>query len=494
MLYGTLWIIFLAYLTKELPVGYQQVAASLKSVHPELEDASRIFGATRLRALADITAPLIRNGVIATWILIFIGSIRELSATILLFTAKTKTISVTMFDLRESNDWGPIAVLSITMLAHHLRDGRRDHLLHRPEACLSALPLLGLMLGDATGIGPEQCARVLADRRLADAARLVVFGDARVLEQGARDAGVELAWRSCSSPDDVDWTSPEVPIVDLRNLDPNTIGRGAISADSGRITGETLKVMIDLALDGRLDGICFAPLNKAALHAGGWKFNDEHQMFAHLTGHRGFFGEMNVLDDKWMSRVTSHVSLRTALDQITPQRIDDALTLADATMRGAGFATPRIAVAALNPHGGEGGLFGREEIEIIAPAVAKAAARGIACQGPFPADTVFLKGFGAATSTACSRCTTTRARSRPSSKGFNRGVTVTGGLATVFTTPAHGTAFDIVGKGIATTGALEQAVRLCARLSQTQSDSEGSHAMTSTTDYVAGFIVDTRSA
>ena len=117
LLYGTLAIIFLAYVTKELPVGYQQVAAALKSVHPELEEASRIFGATRLRALFDITAPLIRNGVLATWILIFIGSIRELSATILLFTANTKTISVTMFDLRESNDWGPIAVLSLTMLA-----------------------------------------------------------------------------------------------------------------------------------------------------------------------------------------------------------------------------------------------------------------------------------------------------------------------------------------------------------------------------------------
>ena len=116
VLYGTLSIIFLAYLTKELPVGYQQIGASLKSVHPELEDAGRIFGANRLRALMDITAPLVRNGVIATWIFIFIGSIRELSATILLFTARTKTISVTMFDLRESNDWGPIAVLSITML------------------------------------------------------------------------------------------------------------------------------------------------------------------------------------------------------------------------------------------------------------------------------------------------------------------------------------------------------------------------------------------
>jgi iron(III) transport system permease protein len=117
VLYGTLAIIFLAYVTKEIPVGYQQIGASLRAVHTELEDASRIFGATRLRALVDITAPLIRNGVVATWILIFIGSIRELSATILLFTARTKTVSVTMFDLRESNDWGPIAVLSITMLA-----------------------------------------------------------------------------------------------------------------------------------------------------------------------------------------------------------------------------------------------------------------------------------------------------------------------------------------------------------------------------------------
>ncbi|HEX6792655.1 MAG TPA: iron ABC transporter permease [Casimicrobiaceae bacterium] len=116
VLFGTLAIIFLAHVTKEIPVGYQQVSAALRSVHTELEEAARIFGASRLGVLKDITGPLIRNGVIATWILIFIGSIRELSATILLFTARTKTVSVAMFDLRESNDWGPIAVLSLTML------------------------------------------------------------------------------------------------------------------------------------------------------------------------------------------------------------------------------------------------------------------------------------------------------------------------------------------------------------------------------------------
>jgi 4-hydroxythreonine-4-phosphate dehydrogenase len=313
-------------------------------------------------------------------------------------------------------------------------------------------PLIGLMLGDSTGIGPEQCARVLSDGRLADVARFVVVGDARVLALGARDAGVTL-----------DLARHGVDLVDLKNMDPATLSRGAISAESGRVAGETLKVMIDMALDGKMAGICFGPLNKAALHAGGWKFNDEHQMFAHLTKHEGFFGEMNVLDGKWMSRVTSHVSLRTALDQITPQRIDEALTLADATMRGAGMARPRIAVAALNPHGGENGLFGREEIEMIAPAVAWGRERGIDCKGPFPADTVFIKGFGDDFDGVLTMYHD-QGQIATKLKGFNRGVTVSGGLRTVFTTPAHGTAFDIVGRGVATTGALEQAVRLCASL------------------------------
>jgi len=318
---------------------------------------------------------------------------------------------------------------------------------------LNELPLLGLSLGDPTGIGPEQCARVLADGRLAAHARIRVFGDSRVLERGARDAGVRLN---------------HVDFVDLRNYDTEAIARGAVSAESGRITGETLKHMIDLALDGELDGITFAPLNKAALHAGGWKFNDEHQMFAHLTRHQGFFGEMNVLDNLWMSRVTSHVSLRTALDQVTAQRIDDALSLADATMRGAGFDNPRIAVCALNPHAGENGLFGREEIDIIAPAVKKAAARGIGCKGPYPSDTVFLKAFDGEFDGVLSMYHD-QGQIATKLRGFNRGVTVTAGLETVFTTPAHGTAFDIVGQGKATTGALEQAVKLAARLATSHS-------------------------
>ena len=331
------------------------------------------------------------------------------------------------------------------------------------------LPVLGLMLGDCTGIGPEQCARILADRRLDDAARLLVVGDARVLVQGAQDAKVRVDWHAYASPEDVDWTRPEVPVIDLANLDPGTVVRGQVSPESGRIAGETLAYMIELALQRRIDGITFAPLNKAALHAGGWRFNDEHQLFAHLTRHTGFFGEMNVLDNLWMSRVTSHVSLKTALEQITPERIGEAIVLADATMRSAAFEAPRIAVAALNPHGGEGGLFGTEEIEIIAPAVARAASRGIHCRGPFPADTVFLKAFAGEYDGVLTMYHD-QGQIATKLKGFNRGVTVTGGLKTVFTTPAHGTAFDIVGQGIAATGALEQAIRVGARLAASRGE------------------------
>ncbi|WP_244470221.1 PdxA family dehydrogenase [Microvirga vignae] len=325
------------------------------------------------------------------------------------------------------------------------------------------LPRVALLLGDCTGIGPEQCARVLSDGRLNDAARLVVVGDARVLEQGMRDAGVSLSWYAASSVAGIDWSRPEVPLIDLKNIDPTEIPRGVVSAESGRLTGETLAHAIDLARWGEVDAITFAPLNKAALHAGGWRYPDEHKMFAHLLDHRGYFSEMNVLDNQWMSRVTSHVSLRQALDQINFQSITDAIQLADRTMRRAGFARPRLAVAALNPHAGEGGLFGTEEIEIIAPAVAAAAQNGIDCRGPFPADTVYLKAFAGEYDGVVAMYHD-QGQIATKLRGFNRGVTVTAGLDTVFTTPAHGTAFDIVGKGLASTGALENAVRLAARL------------------------------
>ena len=324
-------------------------------------------------------------------------------------------------------------------------------------------PVIALTSGDCTGIGPEQVARILHDRRLAGVARIVVVGDARVLDLGMRQAGISFEYRRYETPAAVDWSDASIPLVDLANTDPALYTPGIGSAESGRFTGETLARAIDFSRAGEVDAVSFAPLNKRAMYDGGWKYPDEHKMFAHLLGHKGYFSEMNVLDNQWMSRVTSHVSLRQAVEQINRPAIENAIVLATTMMRKAGIEAPRLAVAALNPHGGEGGLFGTEEIEIIKPAVQAMAATGINCQGPFPSDTVYLKAFAGDYDGVLSMYHD-QGQIATKMRGFSRGVTVTAGLDTVFTTPAHGTAFDIVGKGVADTGAIENAVRLACEL------------------------------
>jgi len=334
------------------------------------------------------------------------------------------------------------------------------------------LPVIGLMLGDMTGIGPEISAKLLASGKLGEIARVVVIGDARVLELGMRDAGVRLRCRKHGSVDEVRWPAEGVALVDLGNIDPARIKRGEVSEESGRLSGETLKHMIELALSRKIDGICFAPLNKMALNRGGWKFHDEHQMFASLTGHSGFFGEMNVIPEFSTFRVTSHIALREAIGLITPQRIADAVRLADRTLRAMGHNPPRIAVAALNPHGGENGLFGDEEIRIIRPAVEKLRAEGITLSGPIPSDTIFLRAKKGEFDGVVMMY---HDQGQIATKllGFGKGVTLTAGLKTVFTTPAHGTAFDIVGQGRADPGALEYAFRLAIKLASNKAGEVG---------------------
>jgi 4-hydroxythreonine-4-phosphate dehydrogenase len=278
-----------------------------------------------------------------------------------------------------------------------------------------------------------------------------------------RDARTPIPYTVCRRLVEVDWRSDSIPVLDLGNLDPAQLERGRISETSGRICGDTLKSMIELALTGSLDGISFAPLNKAALHRGGWAFHDEHQMFAKLTSHTGFFGEMNVIPEFATFRVTSHVALREAVNMITPERIENALRLADSTLRAMGYDPPRIGVAALNPHCGENGLFGDEEIRIIRPTLDKLEREGIRATGPLSSDTIFLRAKRGEFDGVVMMY---HDQGQIATKllGFNKGVTVTAGLKTVFTTPAHGTAFDIVGKGAADPGGLEYALRLAARL------------------------------
>jgi 4-hydroxythreonine-4-phosphate dehydrogenase len=324
-------------------------------------------------------------------------------------------------------------------------------------------PRLGLLLGDCTGIGPELIAKVLSDGSVRDVARIVVIGDVRVLEGGMRDAKVSLRYTVVPNAAAIDWNSAAVPIIDLGNIDPAQFKQGAVSSESGKLTGDTLAYAIEMSKRGEIDAITFAPLNKRAMYDGGWKFPDEHKMFAHLLAHQGYFSEMNVLDGQWMSRVTGHQSLRQAVAEVTPERIRDAIELANRMMRRVGIAKPRIAVCALNPHAGENGLFGTDEIDYIRPTVEKTAASGIDCRGPFPADTIYIKAF-AGDFDGVVAMYHDQGQIATKLRGFQRGVTVTGGLETVFTTPSHGTAFDIVGKGVANTGATETAIRLAASL------------------------------
>ena len=328
---------------------------------------------------------------------------------------------------------------------------------------MTKLPVLGLMLGDVTGIGPEISVKLLASGMPNSVARVVVIGDARVFDQGCRDAGIRLACRVYDDVDAVEWNGDAVPLIDLGNIDPAKFPRSVSSDESGKLSGDTLKHMIDLADAGKIDGICFAPLNKGAMNRGGWKYPDEHQMFAALTKHKGFFGEMNVIKEFSTFRVTSHIALKEAVNMITPERITAAVQLADHSLRAAGISQPRIGVAALNPHCGENGLFGDEEIRVIRPTVDALRAEGINCTGPISSDVIFLKALKSEFDGVVMMY---HDQGQIATKllGFNKGVTVTAGLKTVFTTPAHGTAYDIAGKGVADTGALEQALRIAARM------------------------------
>ncbi|PLZ03481.1 4-hydroxythreonine-4-phosphate dehydrogenase [Burkholderia sp. WAC0059] len=323
-------------------------------------------------------------------------------------------------------------------------------------------PLIGLMPGDATGIGPELVVKLLSTPAARERANVVIVGDARVLELGMKDAGVRIPYRTISRLEEADHAAEAVPLLDLHNIDPALYERGKLNAESGRLTGETLKFMTDRALAGALDGICFAPLNKAALHRGGWNYHDEHQMFAAWTGHVGYFGEVNIIPQFSTFRVTSHVALREAVDMVKPDRIEGTLVLAHETLRAFGKASPRIGVAALNPHGGENGLFGDEEIRIIRPTLEALRAKGLSSEGPFPSDTVFIKArrgdFDAV-------IIMYHDQGQIATKllGFSQGVTFTGGLKTVYATPAHGVAYDIVGTGKADVGAMAAAFDVAAR-------------------------------
>jgi 4-hydroxythreonine-4-phosphate dehydrogenase len=324
-------------------------------------------------------------------------------------------------------------------------------------------PVVAVTFGDASGIGPELVARLLARPEAVAAAQIVLVGDPWVWAGGQRIAGITTPVRTIK-----DW--PEARngdgtpmMLEMQTVAETEIILGQVSAAAGRGARLALTACLDAVRAGRIDAICFAPLNKQAMKKGGMAFEDELHFFADYFGVTDYFCEFNTLGTLWTSRISSHIPLADIPKYVTKDRIKAAARLTFQTLKRAGFTHPRVAVAALNPHGGDGGTCGHEEIDIIEPAARELNEEGLPIQGPFPADTIFLK---ARDGVLDSIVTMYHDQGQVAVKllGFERGVTVAGGLPAPITTPAHGTAFDIVGQGKAKAEAMTQALLLAARM------------------------------
>ncbi len=304
---------------------------------------------------------------------------------------------------------------------------------------------------------------MLADPEVIGAADLIVIGDRRVLDEGARVAKVSIDVDQVT-PDRKISAKPGKPIfLDLGHLDPKTIPIGEISKAGGGSALENFKTALALAMAGEVDAVTFTPFNKAAMRLAHPGYEDEIVFTAEMLAFDGAASEFNVLPTIWNARVTSHVPISGVAPLITEERILRGLRLTDGAMKAAGFSPPRIAVAGLNPHAGDGGNFGREEIEVIEPAVKKAKAVGIVCEGPFPSDTVFVRAKKGEYDAVL---TMYHDQGQIAMKliGFDQGVTLLGGMPFPILTPAHGSAYDIAGKGVANPGASRHALLLAARM------------------------------
>ena len=320
---------------------------------------------------------------------------------------------------------------------------------------------IALVAGDPAGVGPELVAKLLADPAKLPA-RIRLIAHRASLDAAAGLAGVKLDLPALSI-DDAARSSLAVARMEWAGWDAPPFPQGEANAANGAFMLDALKLALDLAQRGIVDAVCFAPLNKAALRAGGMHQEDELRWFADVLGHRGACGEFNVLEKLWTSRVTSHVALKEVAGLLSAEGVAGAIAMLHDALRRAGNAAPRIGVCGLNPHNGDNGSYGREEIDIIAPGVGLAATRGYTATGPYPADTIFVRARDGAFDGVV---TMFHDQGQIAMKlmGFERGVTVQGGLPVAITTPAHGTAYDIAGQGIANVQAMSNALSIAARM------------------------------
>ena len=333
-------------------------------------------------------------------------------------------------------------------------------------------PRIIILHGDPAGIGPELIAKLLADPEVSDQATVLLVGDRHVFELGKRQANVEWSMREVDPDEEMKFKHGNgFPLVPMQTIQREEVRIAEISQAGGSASLRSLDAALDLTLAGHADAILFGPFNKASLHLAGMEQEDEHRYIANYIQFKGYHSEINMLDELITTRVTSHIALKDVAKSIDQEGVIDAIRLANSTLISAGFARPKIGVAALNPHAGDNGNFGTEEIDVLAPAVKKAKKLQIDVDGPWPSDTVFLKAQNGDLDAVVTMYHD-QGQIAMKMMGFERGVTIAAGLPIPIATPAHGTAFDIVGQGTANLNATRKAFEVLCRMGASHSQNQ----------------------
>lgn len=331
---------------------------------------------------------------------------------------------------------------------------------------MSAAPVIAVTLGDPAGTGPELILKACAQPEVRALGPLLIVGDAATLDRAQRFTGTAQAIRSVTTAAEASTVFAQggLPVLDLHNVDATRFQLGRVDPMCGQAAYDAIKRATELALAGDVAAIVTSAINKAALNAAGHHFDGHTGLLAHLCGAPGAT-MMLVADKLRVTHVSTHVSLREAIDRVRPERILKVIRLTDAGIRRLGVARPKIALAGLNPHAGEGGLFGDEEAQHIAPAIEQARAAGFDVHGPFAGDTIFFRTLQGEFDAAVAMY---HDQGHVAAKmlGIWRGVNVTLGLPITRTSVEHGTDFANAGTGRGDPRSLIEALKLAATMAR----------------------------
>ncbi len=321
-------------------------------------------------------------------------------------------------------------------------------------------PLLGITMGDPTGAGPEIVVKALCSDEVVGLCRAVVIGDAAVMRAAARIVEIPVEIRAISDIGEALFGPRAIEVIDLRNVDLDTLVRGRVDPRGGKAAYACVERATRLALAREIDAMVTAPLNKEALNRAGYEYSGHTEVLAHLCGASEVV-MMLVAGSLRIAHVTTHVSLRQACDLVTRDRILRVLDLSNEATHKMGVPEPRLVVAGLNPHAGEGGLFGGEEKEQILPAIEAARGLGLNVTGPLPPDTAFLRASKGEFDVAIAMYHD-QGHIPMKMVAFDRAVNVTLGLPITRTSVDHGTVFGKAGKGSARPQSMIESIRIAA--------------------------------